>query len=75
MADTNVKVLRLVFKTENGKTYSMEFSNPKDSITQDEVIALGNLIVNKNVITTKNGALVEFVDGGIVERTFTDLVP
>lgn len=75
MADTNAKVLRLVFKTENGKTYSMEFSNPKDSITQDEVVALGNLIVSKNVITTKNGALVEFVDGGIVERTFTDLVP
>jgi len=75
MADTNAKVLRLVFRTENGKTYSMEFSNPKDSITQDEVVALGNLIVSKNVITTKNGALVEFVDGGIVERTFTDLVP
>ena len=75
MADTNTKVLRLVFKTENGKTYSMEFSNPKDSITQNEVVALGNLIVSKNVITTKNGALVEFVDGGIVERTFTDLVP
>jgi hypothetical protein len=75
MADTNAKVLRLVFKTENGKTYSMEFSNPKDSITQNEVVALGNLIVSKNVITTKNGALVEFVDGGIVERTFTDLVP
>ncbi len=75
MADTNTKVLRLVFRTENGKTYSMEFSNPKDSITQDEVVALGNLIVSKNVITTKNGTLVEFVDGGIVERTFTDLVP
>ena len=75
MADTNAKVLRLVFKTENGKTYSMEFSNPKDSIIQNEVVALGNLIVSKNVITTKNGALVEFVDGGIVERTFTDLVP
>jgi len=53
MADTNAKVLRLVFRTENGKTYSMEFSNPKDSITQDEVVALGNLIVSKNVITTK----------------------
>jgi len=25
MADTNAKVLRLVFRTENGKTYSMEF--------------------------------------------------
>lgn len=75
MATTSVKVLRLVFKTENGKTYAMEFSNPKDGITTEQLQALGNLIVSKNVITTKNGDLVEFVDGGIVERTFTDLVP
>lgn len=75
MANTTIKVLRLVFKTENGKTYAMEFSNPKDTINASEVQALGNLIVTKNVIATKNGNLVQFVDGGIVERSFTDLVP
>lgn len=75
MANSTTKVLRLVFKTENGKTFALEFSNPKDGVTQAEVQSLGNLIVSKNVITTKNGDLVEFVDGGIVERTFTDLVP
>jgi len=53
----------------------MEFANPKDGITTAELQALGNLIVTKNIITTKNGELVQFVDGGIVERTFTDLVP
>jgi len=75
MANSTTKVLRLVFKTENGKTFALEFSNPKDGVTQAEVQTLGNLIVSKNVITTKNGDLVEFVDGGIVQRTFTDLVP
>jgi hypothetical protein len=29
MADTSATVLRLVFGTENGKTASMEFNNPK----------------------------------------------
>lgn len=75
MASTSTKVVRLVFKTENGKTYAMEFSNPKDGITTAELQALGNLIVSKNAILTKNGNLIEFVDGGIVERNFTDLIP
>ncbi|MFU2158442.1 MULTISPECIES: DUF2922 domain-containing protein [Caldisericum] len=75
MANTTAKVLRLVFKTENGKTYAMEFANPKDTITSEELQTLGNLILTKNIITTKNGDLVQFVDGGIVERTFVDLVP
>jgi|YelNatPaOPRAMG01_1025707.scaffolds.fasta_scaffold23020_5 hypothetical protein len=75
MANTSTKVLRLVFKTEGGKTYAMEFTNPVDTITAAQVQSLGNLIVTKDVILTKSGKLVEFVDGGIVERSFTDLVP
>jgi len=75
MANTSTKVLRLVFETENGKTHTMEFLNPKDSVTAEDVQTLGNLIVSKDVIVTKNGKLVALIDGGIVERTFTDLVP
>ena len=37
MADTSATVLRLVFGTENGKTASMEFNNPKATVTQAEV--------------------------------------
>ncbi len=75
MADTSTTVLRLVFKTENGKTFAMEFSNPKPTVTQEQVQSLMQLIISKNVINTRNGALVEAADGGVVTRTFTDLVP
>jgi hypothetical protein len=75
MADTNTKVLRLVFGTENGKTASMEFSNPKTTITQAQVASLMQMFITKNVVDTKNGVLTTIIDGGIVERTFTDLVP
>ena len=75
MADSSVTVLRLVFGTENGKTASMEFNNPKATVTQAEVQALMNLIITKNVVLTSNGALTSIVDGGIVTRSFTDLVP
>lgn len=75
MANTSTTVLRLTFGTENGKTFSMEFSNPKATVTEAEVQALMQLIISKNVINTKNGALTTIVDGGIVTRSFTDLVP
>lgn len=75
MADTSSTVLRLVFGTENGKTSSMEFSNPKSTVTQAEVQALMNLMITKNVVNTKNGALTTIIDGSIVTRTFTDLIP
>jgi hypothetical protein len=76
MADTSATVLRLVFGTEvEGKTASMEFNNPKADVTQAQIEALMNLIITKNVVNTKNGALTSIVDGGIVKRTFTDLIP
>ena len=76
MADTSVTVLRLVFGTETpGKTASMEFKNPKAGVTQAEIEALMNQIITKNVVNTKNGALTSIVDGGIVTRSFTDLIP
>jgi len=75
MANTSKTVLRLVFGTENGKTASMEFNNPKATITEAQVHDLMQMIITKNVVNTKNGALTTIVDGGIVTRSFTDLVP
>ena len=75
MANTSATVLRLVFGCENGKTASMEFSNPKATVTEAQVQALMNLFITKNVVNTKNGALTSIIDGGIVTRSFTDLVP
>ena len=75
MADTSATVLRLVFGTENGKTASMEFNNPKATVTQAQVHDLMQMIITKNVVNTKNGVLTTILDGGIVTRSFTDLVP
>jgi len=69
MADTSSTVLRLVFGTEvEGKTASMEFNNPKADVTQAQIEALMNLIITKNVVNTKNGALTSIVDGGIEQE-------
>ncbi len=75
MANTYTKVLRLVFGAENGKTVVLQFNNPKAGITQADIQNLMQMIITKNVILSKNGALTTIVDGGVVERTFTDLIP
>jgi hypothetical protein len=75
MADTSSTVLRLVFGTENGKKHAMEFNNPKSDITEQQVHDLMQSIIDKNIFTTKNGDLTTIVDGGIVTRSFHDLVP
>lgn len=75
MANTSATVLISVFGIENGKTASMEFSNPKATVTQAQVHDLMQSIIIKNVVDTKNGELTSIIDGSIVEMTFTDLVP
>ena len=75
MADISYTVLRLVFTTENGKKHAMEFNNPKSDITEQQVSDLMQMIINKNIFTTKNGDLTGIADGGVVTRSFHDLVP
>ncbi len=75
MADTSYTVLRLVFGTENGKKHAMEFNNPKSDITDAQVQSLMQQIISKNIFTTKNGNLTTIADGGVVTRSFHDLVP
>ncbi len=75
MADTSYTVLRLVFTTENGKKHAMEFNNPKSYITEQQVSDLMQMIISKNIFTTKNGDLTGIADGGVVTRSFHDLVP
>ena len=72
---TTRTVLRLVFGTEGGKTHTIEFLNPKSTVTEQQVHDLMQMIISKNVILTKYGNLTTIKDGGIVSTTITDLVP
>lgn len=57
------KVLRLVFGTANGKTASLEFNNPKTTITQQQVHDLMQMFITKNVVDSKNGDYTTIKDG------------
>ena len=76
LENTSRKVIVMVFGTSDGKTHRMEFNNPKDGLTTDNVQSVMNTIISKNIIQTRSGAtLTEIKDGGIVERNYTDLIP
>ena len=74
MADTNVTRLQLSFKNAEDKTYSMSFLYPKATVTALEIDTTMDLILTKNIILTKGGELLSIFDGGLVNRTYTDLV-
>ena len=76
LENTSRKVIRMVFNTSDGKTHVLEFNNPKDGLTTDDVQNAMNTIITKNIIQTRSGAtLTGIKDGGVVERTYTDLIP
>ena len=75
LQNKSVKYIVMVFGTENGKTHRIELNNPKDGLTQTDVQNAMQTLISKNIITTKNGDLTSIVDGGVVDRTYTDLIP
>jgi len=76
LQNKSLKVIVMLFGTSDGKTHRMEFRNPKDGLTTDNVQSVMNTIISKNIIQTKSGATLKTIkDGGIVERNYTDLIP
>ncbi len=70
------KQLVLVFTTETeGRTFTMRFSNPKDNLTTEQIQNFMNWIIQQNIFLTRFGELIGIRDGGVVERTYSDLIP
>ncbi len=70
------KQLVLVFGTETeGRNFTMRFNNPKDNITTQQIQDFMNWIIQQNIFLTRFGELTSIYDGGVVERTYNDLIP
>lgn len=53
------KKLELVFKTDEGANKTITITNPREDVTKLEADEVMAAIIDKNVFTTKNGALAE----------------
>ncbi len=74
MADTYQNHVRMVFTNASGKNSSFQLRYPKDGLTALELETVMDLIVDKNIFTSTGGDFVSIADGGVVERTYTDLI-
>ena len=63
--DENKKLV-MVFKNEVDKQVSISIDDPKDTITEAEIKAAMELIVEKNIFKKNNYSLVEAVEAQIV---------
>ncbi|HXK70941.1 MAG TPA: DUF2922 domain-containing protein [Caldisericia bacterium] len=74
MADSTVNYVRMTFKNTSGNNYSIQLRYPKEDLTTTEVENVMNTIITKNIISTKGGNLNTVADGGVLIRSFTDLI-
>jgi hypothetical protein len=74
MPDTSVTTLQLSFKNASGGTVSMSFRYPQAEVTSEDIDTVMALIIAKNIISSPGGALISAYDGGIVTRSFVDMV-
>ena len=64
-------VLAMTFLTEGGVKSALSINGLKPALTQAEAISLMDIIIAKNVFTTKSGAFVKKDSAKITERKVT----
>jgi len=68
------KNLELIFKNAAGKNARISMKDPKDDLTTEEVQALLDNIVAKNVFETTGGDLVEVVGARLIQKEVIQLI-
>ena len=70
------KVLQLIFKISAGNKITMSIEDPKDALTEAEIKAAMDLIIQKNIFKKNNYDLVEAVEAKVVTTgtTVYDLI-
>ena len=64
-------ILSMSFTTEGGKSTSLNLSGVKTTLTKQEVFALMDLIIEKNIFVVSSGAMVAKGGDKFTERKVT----
>lgn len=59
------KTLEMVFRDALGKEHVLTLANPRDGLVQAEVQAAMDLIISKNIFTTKTGDMVQAAEARV----------
>lgn len=68
------KNLELIFKNTAGKNARLSVPDPKEDLTTEEVQALMDNILEKNVFETSGGDLVEIVGARLIQKEVIELI-
>ena len=63
--------LNLTFICENGEKTSISIDGVKSDLTKNEVNSLMDIIIEKNIFLTKNGALVKKSGAQLTQKAVT----
>ena len=62
------KTLEMVFRNAAGQETVIRLADPKDDLTAAEVAGVMDLIVDKNIFTSKSGDLIQVEEARVVTR-------
>lgn len=62
------KTLQMSFANSSGKSTGINLSGIKDAVTSDEVKAVMQMIIDKNIFTTTGGDLKTILSANLVSR-------
>ena len=65
--------LQLIFRNAEGRQYSLTVPRPRPDLTEAEVTAVMDLILEKNIFESTGGALVEKVAASVISREPVEL--
>ena len=69
--ETSLKFL-MTFKSAGDKTVNLTVDDPRDDISEDEVISAMNLILEKNIFSPDNVDLKEAVKAKVIQTETTE---
>ncbi|WP_288326982.1 DUF2922 domain-containing protein [uncultured Clostridium sp.] len=64
-------ILSMTFNTEGGKTTSLSITGVKNDITEEQVLSLMDLIIEKNIFEVNSLALVSKNSAKLTQRVVT----
>lgn len=66
--------LQLVFRNEQGKLTTINLANPKGNLTEAQITAAMDVVVQKNIFQSTGGPLVSKVRARLTSREVVDVV-
>ncbi|ACK41769.1 MULTISPECIES: DUF2922 domain-containing protein [Dictyoglomus] len=66
------RYIRMIFKDSGGSNFTIRVPEPKDNITEQEILNAMDIIISQNIFQGRSGDLVEKVDARVIETNISD---